>query len=220
MPERRYQRFRSAYGNFARTGDARSARVALGHYARTVAGGAKVGSARIARAARTGGAVLASFASSGAAVTARVVGFNIRALAGQPLEIAIARIIGEFCPPGILDEEVARIAIGEALAIALEGADVFDPDAIDDEAVRIATLSFVAELVFLEVASVGGNALAQAPNPAAAVERESQLRELIREVADDVGSPVLARTPEFTPASLSGLVTRLVVLVNRELAKW
>ncbi len=219
-PEGRYRDFRVAYGNFARTGSTQSAREALGHHARTSAGGGRTAAARTARAARSGGGALASFAASATTGQAPVSGFNIRSLAGQSIDSAIAQIVDAFCPPGILDEEMARIAMGEALAVALEGVDTFDPDAVDAEAVRIATLTFVSELVFLEVASDGGNALAQAPSQTSAVQRELDLRDLIREVADDVGTPILTASSLLTAADFTRLVTRLVELVNRELAKW
>lgn len=220
-PEKRYQAFRTSYGNFARTGGVETAREALGHHARTSVGGSGVAAGRMARAARTGGAALASFATSVSGAPALSTGLNIAALAGQPVDTAISAIVDAYCPPGILDEEIARASIGEALAVALTGADLFDPNAIDDNAVRIATLTFVAELTFHEVAGNGGNALAQAPSPSAAVAREAQIRGLIREVADQVGTPIVtAADKSLSPAAFSALVRRLVEAVNREIATW
>lgn len=220
-PDNRYLAFRTSYGHFARTGSADSGRQALGHYARTSAGGSRAASTRVARAARTGGGALASFASAASGVPATGTTFNAAALAGQPVDVAIDAIVDAFCPPGILDEDLARAALAEALAVALTGADVFDPNAIDANAVRVATLTFAAELVFHEVAGHGANALAQAPNMAAAVAREAQLRSYIREAADAVGTPIIAAAGgSLSATAFSGLVTRLVEVVTRELATW
>ncbi|MDD2467462.1 MAG: hypothetical protein PHI97_26055 [Desulfobulbus sp.] len=116
---------------------------------------------------------------------------------------------------------MARIAIGEALAEALSGTDIFDPNVIDANAVRVATLTFVAELVFVSVAGDGGHALAAAPSPAAAAQREADIRSLIREVADLKGTPILNATDNMlTPESMTALVSQLVELVNKEMGTW
>jgi hypothetical protein len=217
-PPRRYAGFRAALGHFASSGDAGDARTALGNWARTSTGGARAGTARVARAARTGGAALASFARAGAGQPPVAGALDVRSLAGLPVSQAVDRIVDAFCPPGILDEDMARLAIGEALATALSGVDTFDPNAIDANAVRIATLTFAAELVFL---SVGGRALAAAPNPTAAAQREADIRSLVREVADTVGTPILtAAGNTLTPAGMAALISRLVQVVQTEMGTW
>lgn len=220
-PPRRYAGFRSALGRFASTGDRRDARAALGHWARTSTGGSRAGTARVSRAARTGGAALAGFARAGAGQPPAPGALDIRSLAGLSVDTAIDRIVDAFCPPGILDEDMARIAIGEALAKALSGTDTFDPNMIDTNAVRVATLTFVAELVFVSVAGDGGHALAAAPSPAAAAQREADIRSLIREVADVKGTPVLnAAGNILTPEGMTTLVSQLVEIVNKEMETW
>jgi hypothetical protein len=218
---RRYAGFRSALGHFASSGDQRDVRAALGHWARTSTGGARAGAARIARAARTGGAALAGFARAGAGQPPVAGALDVRSLAGLSVALAVDRIVDAFCPTGILDEDLARLAIGEALARALAGVDTFDPNAIDANAVRIATLTFAAELVFLSVAGDGGRALAAAPTPAAAAQREADIRSLVREVADTVGTPILTATGNvLTPDGMAALVSRLVEVVLREMGTW
>ena len=220
-PPRRYAGFRFALGRFASSGDQRDARAALGHWARTSTGGARAGSSRVARAARTGGAALDGFARGIAGQPPVTGSLDVRSLAGLSVSVAVERIVDAFCPPGILDEDTARLAIGEALATALTGADTFDPNAIDTNAVRIATLTFAAELVFLSVAGDGGAALAAAPSPAAAAQRESDIRSLVREVTDTVGTPILAAAGNIlTPAAMAGLVSQLVEVVLTEMATW
>ena len=220
-PPRRYLGFRRALGGYAASGDPGDAHIALGHWARTATGGSRAGSARVARAARTGGAALAGLSRAANGLAPASGAIDIRTLAGLPIESAIDRIVDAFCPPGILDEDLARIAIGEALATVLAGADAFDPAALDVHAIQVATLTFAAELVFLQVAGDVGTSLAAAPSHAAAVQRETDLRALIREVADIVGTPILeAANNLLTPETMAGLVSQLVRAVEAEMESW
>ena len=220
-PPRRYAGFRLALGRFASTGDRRDARTALGHWARRSTGGSRASAARISRAARSGGTALAGFARAGAGQPPVPGALDIRSLAGLSVHTAIDHIVDSFCPPGILDEDIARIAIGEALANALSGTDTFDPNMINANAVRVATLTFVAELVFVSVAGDGGKALAAAPTPTLAAQREADIRSLIREVADVKGTPILIDANNMlTPEGVTALVSQLVETVNKEMETW
>jgi hypothetical protein len=220
-PRGRYSGFRTALGRFASSGDRSEARIALGHWARTSTGGSRAGAARVARAARTGGAALASVARAAAGLAPVAGALDVRTLAGLSINVAIDRIVDAFCPPGILDEDIARLAIGEALATALSGIDTFDPAALDANSVRIATLTFVGELVFVQIAGDGGKSLAAAPSPTAAAQREADLRSLVREVADVIGTPILeAAGNVLTPAAMTTLVSRLVQVVEAEISTW
>lgn len=220
-PPRRHAGLRLALGRFARSGDQRDARAALGHWARTSTGGSRYAASRISRAARTGGAALAGFARAGAGQPPIEGSLDVRSLTGLPVDVAVDRIVDAFCPPGILDEDIARLAIGESLATALSGADTFDPNIIDAYAVRVATLIFVAELVFVSIAGDGGGALAAAPSPAAAAQRESDIRSLVREATDLVGTPILAAAGNMlTPDGMASLVSQLVEVVQKEMETW
>jgi hypothetical protein len=220
-PPRRFAGFRTALGRFASSGDRRDARTALGHWARTSTGGSRTNAARVSRAARTGGAALAGFARAAAGQPPVAGALDVRLLAGLSVDVAVDRIVDAFCPPGILDEDTARLAIGEALATALAGADTFDPNTIDANAVRVATLTFVAELVFVSVAGDGGHALAAAPSPAAAAQRESDIRSLVREATDMVGTPILAAGGNMlTPDGMAALVSQLIEVVQKEMETW
>jgi hypothetical protein len=218
---RRYAGFRAALGRFAASGDRREARTALGHWARTSTGGSRAGAARMGRATRTGGAALAGIARAGAGLPPVEGALDVRTLAGLAIDTAIDRIVDAFCQPGILDEDLARLAIGEALAAALAGVDTFDPNAVDANAVRVATLTFTTELVFIQIAGDGGRALAAAPSPAVAAQREADLRSLVREVTDVVGTPILVAAGNvLTPSAMSSLVSRLVEVVEAEMSTW
>jgi hypothetical protein len=184
-------------------------------------GGSGAGAARVARAVRTGGAALAGIARAGAGLAPVADALDVRTLTGLSVDAAIDRIVDAFCPSGILDEDAARLAIGEALATAMSGIDTFDPAALDANSVRVATLTFVGELVFVQIAGDGSKSLAAAPSPTVAVQREADLRSLIREVTDVIGTPILEATGNvLTPSAMESLVSWLVQDVEKEISTW
>lgn len=202
------------------TGDRAAGRRALGLYARAM-GGARA-SARHARAARTGGAALSALATiaqgNGAAVI--VAGFDLGTLAGQPLENAITTIVDEFCPAGILDEDIIRSAMAEALFEALGDQVVFDLNAVTDHMVVVATVCFVAELVFASVAAEQAQS-AENVSPAVAVQRENALRDLVRAAADEIATPIVQRTGgSLDPTGLDRIVAEITSAVYGEIAQW
>jgi hypothetical protein len=207
---RRFAGFRSGLSRFAGSGDRDDARTALGHWARKSVGGGSAGSRRTARAARSGGAVLADLARAAADQPPEAGALDIRTLTGQPIEAAVGAIIDAFMPPGILDEMAARLAMEQALAVALGSTGTFDPASIDSNAVRIATLAFVGELVFVQVAGDAGRSLASI-GPVAAAQREADIRSLVHAVVDLVGSPVLqAEGDILSEQRMATLVSQLV----------
>ena len=183
-------------------------------------GGAAAGTRRLSRAIRLGSAALAAVSRAGTGQGANAGTFDVAALSGLSSDIAIARIVDAFCPPGIGDEDALRAAIGETLAELLASADTFDPTALDPNAVRLAMLRFVAELVFVTVSADAGNSL-DSVSPLVAVEREASLRDLIREVADHVGTPILQAAGNLlTTAAVTNLVSNVVTAVQVEIATW
>jgi hypothetical protein len=145
---------------------------------------------------------------------------DVRELAGQSVDVAIGTIVDAFMPAGILDEVTARLAIEEALATALAGVDTFDPSALDINAIRIATLAFVTELVFIQVAGDAGRSMS-AIGPVAAAQREAEIRSVVREVVDFVGTPLLSHAgPLIGEQHMSSLVSQLVRQALAEVATW
>lgn len=217
LPASPLQGTRRALRDYLNTGDRAKGRTALGRYARSMGGGGAA--ARHARAIRTGSAAIGAFASAGRGQPA-ADGFDLGQLAGRPLEEAIGAIVDRFCPSGILDEELARAAITEALVEALDGADLFDPAAIDDRAVVVATVCFVSELVFASIAAEQGQAADQI-SPDLAVRRENGLRDLVREVADHVATPIIQRHGgALAAAQIQGVVGEITAAVYAEMASW
>lgn len=206
--------------DFMSTGNRETGRRALGEYARAMGG--RGASAGYARAARTGGGAIAGLAAVARADGTQlgVDGFDLGGLAGQPLDEAIAAIVDHFCPPGILEEEMIRAAIAEALFEALGEADRFDPAAIDNHAVVVATVCFVAELVFARMAADQGEA-ADGVSPEVAIRRENDLRDVVRAVADAVATPIFQREGGALPPSrVEAIVAQVVGEVYAEMARW
>jgi len=220
LEPRRSSGVRRSLKRFYETGDRRYAKRALGHFSRGAMGSGSAAGARMARAARTGGAAISALSSaiSGEGVSAD--GFDLGALAGQPIGDAIGAIVDRFCPPGILDEDAIRAAISEALAEAFAGLDQFDPAALDNHAILVATRCFVTEMVFLAVTSEQGAAASTVP-PQQAIQRENELRDVIREITDLQATPVLAQAGgALTDAQMETLIKSLATTVMQEAATW
>ena len=217
LPPRPLAGTRRALRDYYETGDPGAARRAGGRYARSVGSG---GAARHARAARTGGAALAALARAANGLGPAPGTLDLRTLAGKPLEEAIADIVNAFCPPGILDEEAARLAVGEALFEVFGDAEFFDPGTVNDLGLFVAVRCFVAELVFASLTAEAGSAADRVP-PAVAVARENGLRDLVREATDHIATPILQNAGAMlTPEAVESVVIAVTDAVIAEMKEW
>ncbi|WP_165912389.1 hypothetical protein [Novosphingobium sp. PhB165] len=206
--------------DYLSTGDRASGRQALGRYARAIGSGR--GATRHARAARTGAGAIAALAAVANAGGESVVihGFDLGTLTGRPLEEAIGEIVDRFCPPGILDEDVIRAAVGDALFEALGGDETFEIAKITDRVVVVATSCFVAEIVFAAMAIEQGQA-ANNVSPDLAIQRENGLRDLVREVSDQIATPIIQHAgAALNTERLSGIISQITAAVEGEMAQW
>jgi hypothetical protein len=220
-PPRRFQGFRIQLTTFASSGRRSDARQALSRWASTSSGGSAVAPKRVARAIAGGAAALGAIARADAGLPAETGLLDLRSLAGQPLAIAINTIVDTFCPPGILDEEIARMALGEALASALSEADTFEPTAFPESLVPIAILAFVAELTFAQVATDIGDTFVNTVSPIVAAKREAELKSLVKEVADMVGPPIIAAAGALVNRSaLAKVIRELVRVIHATMESW
>jgi len=220
LEPRRSSGMRRSMKRFLTTGDRADARRALGHYSRGSAGGGAPGAHRLGRAARVGGGVLSALSQAVAGQPVAPNGFDLRSLTGGEVGDAINAIVDAFCPPGIVDEDTIRAAIGEALTEALAGLDQFDPAAIDDYTVLIATRSFIAELVFGSVVTEQGQSAENVP-PQLAISRENDLRALVREVTDAIATPAIqAAGTNLSQDHVAELVTTITTAVYGEMSEW
>lgn len=217
---RRHAGFRSSLKRYMASGDKADAQRALGHYARRSAGGGAAGGARAARSARVGGAAISALSNMVSGVTIAPNGFNLASLSGVPVADAVAAIVDAFCPTGIIDEDLLRAAMGEALTEAFDGLDNFDPLAVDDHAIVVATRAFIAELVFNTISAEQGQAAENIP-PLQAVTRENQLRDMIREVTDVTATPMIqAAGSALSQNKVSQMVQDIVTLIFEEMKGW
>lgn len=219
LEPRRTTGFRTALGNFYRTGDRDDARRALGHFSRGSFGGGGAAGRRFARATASAGAAISAL-SMAAAGQAPQAGFDVTTLAGRPVSEAIDAIVDAFCPSGILDEDSIRAAMAESLAEILQGVDTFDPQALDPAAILMTMRAFVGELVFQAVMAEEGEAK-NGVTPLQAVQRENDIRALVRDTADREATPILqnAQGP-LSPQQVEGLVRAVLTEVGKELASW
>lgn len=217
LPPRALTGMRRALRAYYGSGDPATGRRAVGRFARTAGAG---GAARYARASRSGGAAFAGMMRAAAGLEPSPGALDVRTLAGRPLEDAISAIVDAFCPSGILDEEAIRLAMGEALFEVLGDDGVFRPEAMDDRSLLVAARCFVAEVVFASMMAESGQSADQVP-PAQAIARENGLRDLIREVADHVGTPLLQEAGALlTPQTMQAVVQRITDTVLTELREW
>ena len=211
--------FRTALGRFYRTGDGDEARRALGHFSRKSFGGGGAAGRRFARAAVSSGAAISAL-SMAALGQAPATGFDVSTLAGRPVSEAIDAIVDAFCPPGILDEDGIRAAMAKSLAEILQGVDTFDPQALDPAAILMCMRAFVAELVFQAVMAEEGEAK-NGVSPLQAVQRENDIRALVRDTTDREATPILQNTQgPLSPKQVEGLVGAILTEVGKELASW
>lgn len=217
---RRLAGMRRALKRYMTSGDRADARRALGHFSRGSAGGGAPGAQRLSRAARVGGGAISALSQAASGQNTAPNGFDLGTLSGLPVAQAVDAIVDSFCPPGIVDEDNIRAAIGEALTEALEGLDEFDPASISDHTVVVATRAFVAELVFGAVVAEQGQS-AENVTPQQAIARENDLRAMVKEVTDVIATPIIqAAGAALTQERVAGLVTQIATVVYEEMSGW
>jgi hypothetical protein len=220
-PPQRYKGFRIALGKFASSGQNKDGRLALSRWASTASGGSSIAVQRAARAINSGSAALAAVSRANSGLAPETGALDLRTLSGTTVVIAINTIVDAFCPPGILDEEITRIAVGEALAEALSGEDTFDPANMPETAISVAVLAFVSELTFAQIAIDVGDSLLRASSPLLAAKREAELKSLVKEVTHMVGPAILRGAGSLlTQASVAGVVAELVRTVHSAMESW
>lgn len=191
----RFRSFRIALGKYIGKNDPAYLKTALGHYARTSAGGAGTAARRFAPAAKAGAALLGTIADLAAGGTGEAEsGVNLSALAGRDIESVIEAIVEALCPVGSSgDSDAIRIGLSEALAECLEDQDTFDPTALTEEMIIELGLAYIEEEVCLRIILDSGAAFEKLDDPVASIDKENELRQLVRVVVDQCGGPALRR---------------------------
>jgi hypothetical protein len=178
---RRFNNFRRAMTEYVKNGNQNTLKTALGHYARTSTGGAKVAVRRFGNIIITGGALL-NFLTTGQAPT-NAPGFSFNQIAGKPIEEA-ASIIADNLIAISGDSDRIRTAMNSALTEALEGVDVFDPSNMTEDMVVDVMINYLTGSIFLDILQNSGNSFDYSDNPIEIVSRQNDLHELIRVIVD------------------------------------
>lgn len=177
--------FRRILGNaVARGPSARSSgdlRRALKTFAKATGGG-RVAAARLGSASSAGARIYSLF-STGAAVGPRGERLELSSLAGKDIRVAIDRIINVLVSQDG-DREKISAAIQDALPQALNGAETFDPAAVDRDVLVNIMVIYTQECVFQHVVSESDRAFQRNSDPTAVGEMEQELHSMVVAVVD------------------------------------
>lgn len=193
QPEgQRFRGFRTEFGRAVAGGGAGSFLSALGKYARDATGGVEVGPRRFGPAYSSGGALFDLVSDLQAGGTGEAVsGADLSGLVGQPLAVA-AQEIARALAPANADQEVIRIAIQEAMGVALPDMEVFNPVVLTSDDIIALLVEFFTRLLFQEITGDAGEAWNKAESAERTVEAENELMDLIHATVDRHLSPALA----------------------------
>jgi hypothetical protein len=187
----RFRGFRISLGKFVKTGNPDYLRTALGHYSRSGIGGAGTASRRFAPAVTAGAALLGAMADLAAGETGQQdSGVDLSTLVGRDIDTAIDEIVEALCPAGAAgDSEAIRIGLAQALSECLNGQETFDPTSLTEEMLIELGLKYIEEEVCLRIILDSGKAFEKVEDPAAGIERENELRQVVHVIVDQKGGP-------------------------------
>jgi hypothetical protein len=180
-PTGRFKNFRRAMSKYVKSGNHDTLKTALGHYARTSTGGAKVAVRRFGNIIKTGGALL-NFLATGQA-PANAPGLSFSQIAGKPVEEAIS-IVADNLIAINGDSDRIRTAMNNALIEALEGVDTFNPSNMTEDMLADVMVNYLTESIFLDVLQNSGESFNYLDNPIELVSRQNDLHELTRTIVD------------------------------------
>jgi hypothetical protein len=213
----RFRGFRTTLGRFVSGGDAGVGRSALGRFVSSGLGGSAIATRRFAPAISAGGKLselVADLAQGGSGES--VVGFDVSAFRGHETTVVIERIVDALCPTGTIDDEATRTALDEALSAVLSDRPEFDPDAMSLEMLEELLVKFTEEEIYLKVIAESGDAFDKVADPVILMDREIQLRELVRVVVDKDGRALLSETTKnFQKGTYDRVVRELFATVLR-----
>lgn len=189
----RFQPFRIAFGHHARgIGKGSFLKSALGRYARTATGGARVGPRRFGPAYSSGGSLFALLGEMQGGGTGSVsVGVDLSGLVGRSLTIAVQEIARALAPAGIDADRVA-VAINEAMTEVLVDEEIFDPSTLSADQIVEVIVDYLARILFHQVTEDAGSAWNRSPSEARTIEAENELFDLIKIAMDRQLGPKLA----------------------------
>lgn len=217
----RFRAFRTALGHFASGGDQADLRSALKHFAGKASGGAATGARRFTAMAGAGaGAILAFGGPGGIGGALERAGVDLAALRGASLERVVEEIARAFAPDNG-DHDKVEAALRGALLVVLEKIPDFDVENFggftEDQYVELMA-AFLENCVFEHIMSEADAAWDKAATPAVQIERERELRTLIRTAVGQHLQPFA--DAGITNMNRDGLVTAQRAVVQGVLQSW
>lgn len=178
-PPRRFAEFRKGINKFIDTGKVSDLNRALRYYSKTTTAGGEIAARRLGNVTKTG-AGLFEFLNGEASID----NIDLNELSGMPSEQAIAIISNALSLSVKGDSEIIKKAISDALAEALSGIEVFDPDKITDDILILTLINYLATSIFLQIVMDADAKWSEIEKPSDAVKAEIALKELVRAVVD------------------------------------
>lgn len=212
----RFKSFRQSLGSFIKSGDSAALSASLGHYARKASGGGGVASRRMGSVTKAGASLYDALTSGGTFGAPGETAVSLNDLAGQPCDVAIDAITRALSADDG-DADKIRAAMNHALVEALEGVETFDPNAITDEVIVDIMISYLADGVFLQIVTDGGEAWTKGKAPTQVMAAENMLRELIKVVVDKHMAPKFeGRVRSFSRREIIQLERQVIIEVWKE----
>ena len=208
-PARRFFAAKVQLGDFARTGDRRALRRALGHYSRTGMGGA-ASVARRMRPSTVAGSGLAQLLEAARNRTdPRVVAWvDALVTRGSTADEIAAEIVRRVTTEGgTLEEESCRASMAEALAELLEQEPDVDLLAMDADDIWTVLEAFLSREAFNRILlDIGQLFEGVRVSPVEAVRRTNEMRDYIRSEVVSQMRRTRAATQNPTPAQIEAVL--------------
>ncbi|BCS89550.1 hypothetical protein [Pseudodesulfovibrio sediminis] len=189
-PAGRFGPFRTALGNWGKSGNQNSLKSALGSYTRKGYGGSRTAAQRLSSVPTTGAklhSLLSEIASGGDGT--QTLGESLGDLEGISVDRFIDIIVDAVCPElGTIDDELLRLGLDQALSNCLQEDEFFDPSNLTPDMLVQLYSEFISEEVSNRIIADSKNAFNRADN---AVQRENELREFVKSTVDVCAGPRL-----------------------------
>lgn len=182
QPEnRRFAGFKQSLGQSIKNNSSTDLRKALGHYAKKSTGGSATAVRRMGAVTRSGTQLFSLLSNGSISIEGRR--FNLSELNGLPYEDAIDQIVN-FLATLDGDSEKIRIAMIEALSLALEDMEEFNSELINDDLLKLVMINYLTEAIFNQVLMDAGDAFNKADTYLQAIKAQNALHELVKVIVD------------------------------------
>jgi len=180
---KRFAPFRKSLGEYINNRSRDNLKSALKHYAGKGSGGGGTASRKLGNVNQAGVGLFGILTGNDQVNVPSGDSYSLDDLAGQSCEVVISQITSALVSVNG-DADKIRSAMNHALIEALDGIEVFDPNAITDDVIVDTMIGYVAESIFLQIVMDAGKAWNKAEDPQQELAAENDLREFIKVVVD------------------------------------